>query len=76
MVMHVIIISNTEAYYTVIPEKLSHSKAVVPMAMVDTSDDKIEMTQNQVYGVPLASAAGHDTCDSITMKGKHGLWSD
>ena len=36
----------------------------VPMAVVETSDDMIEMTQNQVYGVPLASAAGQD---SITI---------
>ena len=36
----------------------------VLMAVVETSDEKIEMTQNQVYGVPLASAAGQD---SITI---------
>ena len=41
----------------------------VPMAVVETSDDGIEMTQNQVYGVPLASAAGRD---SITMEANMG----
>ena len=41
----------------------------VPMAVVETSDDGIEMTQNQVYGVPLASGAGHD---SITIEANVG----
>ena len=37
----------------------------VPMAVVETSDDGIEMTQNQVYGVSLASGAGQDEGDYI-----------
>ena len=44
----------------------------VPMAVVETSDDGIEMTQNQVHGVPLASAAVQGTHDSITMEANVG----
>ena len=45
--------------------------APICMAVGETSDDRIEMTQisNQVYRVPLASGARHD---SITMEANVG----
>ena len=68
-------VSDAEVYCSETPERphgQPNSEAVVHMGVVKTSD--IEMTQNQVYGarVPLASAAGHDTHDGITMEANVG----
>ena len=62
-------ISDSEVYYDVVPNKLHgqpDSEAVVPMAVVKTSDDRIEMTQNQVYG----TVATHQHGDPVTAVDK------
>ena len=62
--------SDAEVYHNVIPEKLHgqpNSKALVHMAVVKTSDDRIEMTQNQVYGAAHQDGGPVTAVDKIEM---------
>ena len=63
-------ISDAEVYYDVIPEKphgQPNSETAFPMAVVKTSDESIEMSQNQVYGTVATHRDPVAVVDKIEM---------